>query len=64
MKKYEMNGEQVTWLRVKEEQKSFPAKRVDIVSVRLVKEKSLLYKDRSIKVWVPGPHAIQTFACV
>jgi len=32
----------------KEEKKHIPAKRVDIVSVRIVKECSLMYKDRGV----------------
>lgn len=42
----------LAWSVVKEEEqqpKHVPAKRVDIVSLRLVKESSLLYKDRSIR---------------
>lgn len=50
MKKYQMIAvEQLEFLTVKEEEKRLPAKRVDIVSLRLVKETSLLYKDRSIR---------------
>jgi len=42
--------EQLELLVVKEEaKKPLPAKRVDIVSLRMVKESSLLYKNRSIK---------------
>lgn len=50
MKKYESNYVQPELLMVKEEgKKPVPAKRVDIVSLGLVKEASLLYKDRSIR---------------
>ena len=49
MKKYESKVEQLELLMVKEEEKRVPAKRVDIVSLRLVKESSLLYKDRAIR---------------
>lgn len=51
MKKYENQGEQLECLVVKEgeKQKQLPAKRVNIVSLRLVKEFSLLYKERSIR---------------
>lgn len=51
MKKYGVNAEQLNWSMVKEgeNQKHVPAKRVDIVSLRLVKESSLLYKDRAIR---------------
>ena len=50
MKKYESNVEQLELLQVKEmeEGKRKPAKRVDIVSLRLVKESSMLYKNRSV----------------
>jgi len=42
--------EQLELLSVKESnEKRVPAKRVDIVSLRLVKETSLLYKDRAIR---------------
>lgn len=34
---------------MEEKEKKVPAKRVDIVSLRMVKETSLLYKDRSIR---------------
>lgn len=49
---YGKKTEQLTWSSVKEEagdKKRQPAKRVDIVSLRLVKESSLLYKDRAIR---------------
>lgn len=49
---YGKKTEQLAWSVVKEEgqePKHVPAKRVDIVSLRLVKESSLLYKDRSIR---------------
>ena len=52
MKTYETNLEQLELVMVKEEEKHVPAKhakRVDIVSLRLVKESSLLYKDRAIR---------------
>lgn len=50
MKKYQVNEvEQMELLTVKEGEKRVPAKRVDIVSLRMVKETSLLYKDRSIR---------------
>ncbi|PIC83064.1 hypothetical protein [Sporosarcina sp. P1] len=48
--KYELQTEQMKLLVVKEEtKKPVPAKRVDIVSLRMVKESCLLYKNRSIK---------------
>ncbi|MEK4244454.1 DNA repair protein RadC [Psychrobacillus sp. FSL K6-2684] len=50
MKKYQVQeGEQLELLAVKEDNKRKPAKRVDIVSLRMVKESSLLYKDRNVK---------------
>ena len=53
MKRYEGPVEQLKKLMVKEEEgkkhKHVPAKRVDVVSLRLVKESSLLYKNRSIQ---------------
>ncbi|MBP2075880.1 JAB domain-containing protein [Oceanobacillus polygoni] len=49
MRKYESNAEQLELLHVREEEeKRIPAKRVDIVSLRLVKESSMLYKNRSV----------------
>lgn len=48
MKKYGSNVEQLELLQVKEE-KHIPAKRVNIVSLRMVKESSLLYKNRCIR---------------
>ncbi|PIC90880.1 hypothetical protein CSV71_02140 [Sporosarcina sp. P21c] len=49
--KYELQTEQMELLVVKEEtKKPVPAKRVDIVSFRVVKESCLLYKNRSIVV--------------
>ncbi len=41
--------------------KSHPAKRVDIVSLRMVKETSLLYKNRSIKSPEDGFHLFKQF---
>ncbi|MEK5067160.1 JAB domain-containing protein [Sporosarcina sp. FSL K6-1508] len=46
---YKPQAQQLELLMVKEEEKRLPAKRVDIVSLRLVKETSLLYKDRAIR---------------
>lgn len=43
------NVEQLELLRVRESEKKVPAKRVDIVSLRMVKESSLLYKERNIR---------------
>lgn len=49
MENYVSKMEQLELLMVKEEEKHVPAKRVDIVSLRLVKETSLLYKNRTIR---------------
>jgi len=50
MKNYQVvEVEQLELLLVKEEQNHVPAKRVDIVSLRMVKESSLLYKDRNVR---------------
>lgn len=50
MKKYKVHEvEQLELLSVKEEKNLVPAKRVDIVSLRMIKETSLLYKERSIR---------------
>lgn len=50
MKNYQVNEmELMELLIVKEGEKRMPAKRVDIVSLRMVKESSLLYKNRSVR---------------
>lgn len=50
MKKYQVNKvKQLELLTVKEGVKQVPAKRVDIVSVKLVREKTMLYQDRKIR---------------
>lgn len=50
MKKYRVNDmDQLELLAVKEGEKNVSAKRVDIVSLRMVKESSLLYKDRNVR---------------
>jgi len=41
--------EQLELEHVRESEKKVPAKRVDIVSLRMVKESSLLYKERNIR---------------
>ncbi|RUL54155.1 JAB domain-containing protein [Lysinibacillus antri] len=46
---------------MEENQKNVPAKRVDIVSVRLVKEASLLYKNRSIRSPQDGYNLFKQF---
>lgn len=49
MKKCQVNDvKQLELLTVKEGVKQVPAKRVDIVSIRMVKESSLMYKGRSV----------------
>ena len=50
MMKYESQTKPLELLVIKEEaKKPIPAKRVDIVSLRMIKESSLLYRNRSIK---------------
>lgn len=62
MKKYELNVEQLELPLVKEEGgKHIPAKRVDIVSLRLVKERSLLYKNRAIRSPEDGYNLFKQF---
>lgn len=61
MKKYESKVEQLELLMVKEEEKRIPAKRVDIVSLRLVKETTLLYKDRAIRSPEDGYNLFKQF---
>jgi len=62
MKNYKMNVEQLELLSVKETNgKRAPAKRVDIVSLRLVKEMRLLYKDRAIRSPEDGYNLFKQF---
>lgn len=62
MRKYGGKTEQLEWSMVKEDgKKHVPAKRVDIVSLRLVKESSLLYKDRSIRSPEDGYNLFKQF---
>jgi DNA repair protein RadC len=62
LKKYQVNEvEQLELLVVKEGEKRAPAKRVDIVSLRMVKESSLLYKDRSIRSPQDGYNLFKQF---
>lgn len=50
MENYQRQYEQLQLLQVKEDEiKPTPAKRVNVVSLKLVKERSLLYKNRSIR---------------
>lgn len=58
----ERKTEQMTMLEVKETaKKKVPAKRVNIVSLKLVKESSILYKDRSIRSPKDGYHLFKQF---
>lgn len=53
MENYELNLEQLEFFTVKEDgRKTVPAKRVDIVSLRMVKEATLMYKDRCVDSFV------------
>ena len=61
MNTYTPQAHQLELLTVKEEQKHIPAKRVDIVSLRLVKESSLLYKDRAIRSPQDGYNLFKQF---
>lgn len=61
MKKYESNVEQSELLVVKEEEKHVSAKRVDIVSLQMVKERSLLYKDCAIRSPEDGYNLFKQF---
>ncbi|MEK4712052.1 JAB domain-containing protein [Sporosarcina sp. FSL K6-5500] len=58
---YKPQVQQLELLMVKEEEKCVPAKRVDIVSLRLVKETSLLYKDRAIRSPEDGYNLFKQF---
>lgn len=50
MKKYQVNEvKQLELLTVKVGVKQVPAKRVDIVSIRMIKESSIMYKGRSAR---------------
>ena len=63
MKNYESNAnvEQLGFLTVMEEGKRVPAKRVDIVTLRIVKETSLLYKNRTIRSPEDGYNLFKQF---
>ncbi|MEK4712039.1 JAB domain-containing protein [Sporosarcina sp. FSL K6-5500] len=61
MNMYKPQAQQLDLLMVKEEEKRMPAKRVDIVSLRLVKETSLLYKDRAIRSPEDGYNLFKQF---
>jgi len=60
---YQNQFKQLTldYVHEKEEEKYVPAKRVDIVSVRMVKECSMLYKDRVIGSPQDGYNLIKQF---
>lgn len=53
--------EQLELLSVRESEKKVSAKRVDIISLRMVKETSLLYKDRSIRSPLDGYKLFKQF---
>lgn len=55
------SAEQLELFRVRESVKKVPAKRVDIVSLRMVKETSFLYKDRSIRSPLDGYKLFKQF---
>lgn len=58
----ESKTEQMALLEVKEKaEKKVPAKRVNIVSLKLVKESSILYKNRSIRSPEDGYHLFKQF---
>jgi len=62
MKMYGSNVKQLELLQVKNsEEKIVPAKRVDIISLRMVKESSLLYKDRCIRSPEDGYQLLKQF---
>lgn len=62
MKNYMEKHKQVGLLKVMEDKpKRIPAKRVDIVSLKLVKEASLLYKERIIKSPDDGQKLMKKF---
>lgn len=62
MKMYESNVKQLELLHVKEsEEKKVPAKRINIISLRMVKESSLLYKDRCIRSPEDGYNLLKQF---
>src|SRR5699024_6514577 len=50
MKGYQVRGKQLKLLQVKEEEsKHTPAKRVNVISLKMIKESSMLYKYRVIR---------------
>ena len=53
--------EQLELQFVREAEKKVPAKRVDIVSLRMVKESSLLYKERNIRSPQDGYNLFKQF---
>lgn len=62
MKNYQKGYEQLQLLQVKEgEVKRTPAKRVSIISLKMVKESSLLYKNRSIRSPEDGYQLLKQF---
>lgn len=62
MKMYQQQSKQMSFNHVKEQEaKHVPAKRVDIVSVRMVKECSLMYKDRVVSSPGDGYNLLRQF---
>jgi DNA repair protein RadC len=61
MKYIEKNLEQLAMPLVVKEEKRIPAKRVDIVSLKLVKESSMLYKNRSVGSPEDAYHLLKQF---
>lgn len=62
MNYYQQTDEQLQLLQVKEGKvKQVPAKRVNIVSLRMVKESSLLYKDRCVRSPEDGYKLLKEF---
>lgn len=58
---YKEQFQQLTLDYVCEKEKHVPAKRVDIVSVRMVKECSLMYKDRVVGSPQDGANLMRQF---
>jgi len=58
---YNEQAQKMELLTVKENKEHIPAKRVDIVSLRMVKEASLLYKDRTIRSPEDGYNLFKQF---
>lgn len=62
MKTYQSQSKQMSFNHVKEKEgKHVPAKRVDIVSIKMVKECSLLYKNRVVRSPEDGYNLLHQF---